>query len=744
MSYITKEFELNNIKEIYEFNKVAKQADCAVLLREGESVVLAAVAVEDERVEEDFLPLTVQYIEKAYAAGKIPGGFVKRETKPGDFETLTSRVIDRSLRPLFPKGFNYPVVITVMVLSCADNADLQRISLNAASAALYTSTLPIDMSVTGIRIGKNKDGFIINPTLDELENGTLDLFVAGTKDQLLMIEMKVNSSEDVEVLETGMVDSMLDPMGSEEIITSFSVNELSEDELIKALELAGDAILQATTQYTKAFADVIKPKKEYHLLSEIYDEEIYQFIKDNFSKQIKKATNQLAKSERSSALKNILQEILKTKEWDDEQIDVVEAMLNLVKREIVRSQILDEGIRADGRKLNEVREISIETNILPKAHSSVLFTRGQTQALAVLTLGSDQDMQAYEHLTSSSTQYERLMLNYNFPGFCVGEAKPLRAPGRRELGHGNLAKRAIECTIRPEFDMSARIVSEILESNGSSSMATVCASSLSLKAANVPTQKLIAGVAMGLITDENRYAILTDIMGLEDHDGDMDFKVAGSQDGITALQMDIKLGGISYEILKEALYQAREARLHILNIMQEAEKNIVINEKVLPTTVSFDIDASKIVDIIGQAGKTIKEIIEKFEVAIDLDREKGGVKVQGRDKDKVEGAVEHIKNIVSKSFSRGGFNKRQNSVSNSTVDYKKGEIIPVKIEKILKFGALAKLPDGNTGMIHISKLANKRVEKVEDIVQEGDEVNVHFVEQSNDGKISLALEGVKF
>ena len=744
MSCITKEFELNNTKEIYEFNKVAKQADSAVLLKEGETVILAAVAVEDERVEEDFLPLTVQYVEKAYAAGKIPGGFVKRETKPGDFETLTSRVIDRSLRPLFPKGFNYPVVITVMALSCAENADLQRVALNAAAAALYTSSLPIDVSVTGVRIGKNKDGFIVNPTLDELESGDLDLFVAGTKDQLLMIEMKVNSSEDVEVLETGMVDSMLDPMGAEEIIADFKINELSEDELVDALQLAGDAILRATTRYLEDFKDVIKPKKEYHLLSEIYDEEIYQFIKDNFSQQIKEATNQLAKSERSDALKNILKKILETKKYEDEQKDVVEAMLNLLKREIVRSQILDEGIRADGRKPNEVREISIETNILPKAHSSVLFTRGQTQALAVLTLGSNQDMQAYEHLTSSSTQYERLMLNYNFPGFCVGEAKPLRAPGRRELGHGNLAKRAIECTIRPEFDMSARIVSEILESNGSSSMATVCASSLSLKAADVPTQKLIAGVAMGLVTDEDKYAILTDIMGLEDHDGDMDFKVAGSQDGITALQMDIKLGGISYEILKEALYQAKEARLHILNIMQEAEKNIVINEKVLPTTVSFSIDASKIVDIIGQAGKTIREIIEKFEVAIDLDRDKGGVKVQGKDQEKVEGAVEHIKNIVSKSFSRGGFNKRQSNVSNSTVDYKKGEIIPVKIEKILKFGALAKLPDGNTGMIHISKLANKRVEKVEDIVNEGDSVNVHFVEQSKDGKISLALEGVKF
>jgi len=745
MSYIEKKFDLNEIKERYEFNKVAKQADSAVLLSEGDSVILATIAVEDEPVEEDFLPLTVQYIEKAYAAGKIPGGFIKRETKPGDFETLTSRIIDRSLRPLFPKGFNYPVVITVMVLSCSDDADLQRMSLNAASAALYTSTLPISSHVTGVRVGKKDNKLILNPTLLELEESTLDLYVAGTSKDLLMIEMKVNSTQDVAVYEAGMVDSMLDPVGSEEIITQFKVNEMDESELIEALKFAADAISKSSAQKEDSFEEVKKPKKEYEIKAEIFDENIYQFIKEKFSQKIKAIISRLAKSERNDELKKILQEIMASEaalenEWEKE---IVELMLNKIKREIVRAQIINDNIRADGRNLNEVRPIEIETNLLPRAHSSVLFTRGQTQALAVLTLGTDQDMQAYENLTSSGVQHERLMLNYNFPGFSVGEAKPARAPGRRELGHGNLAKRAIECTVKPEFDMSARIVSEILESNGSSSMATVCASSLALKAANVPTQKLVAGVAMGLVTEDDKYAILTDIMGLEDHDGDMDFKVAGTRDGITALQMDIKLGGISYQILEEALTQAKEARMHILNIMEEAASGIIINTKALPSTISFDVDASKIVDIIGQGGKTIREIIEKFEVAVDLDREKGGVKIQGKDRSNVEAAAEYIKNIINKPAKSFGKRGGNNLSTNNKVDYKKGEIIPATIEKILKFGALAKLPDGNIGMIHISKLSNSRVGSVEDIVKEGENVNTIFIEQQRDGKISLALEGVR-
>ncbi len=739
MSYVCKTFAQNGCDEKYEFGKVAKQADGSVLLTEGDTVVLAAVAVEPEPVEEDFLPLTVQYLEKSYAAGKIPGGFFKRETKPGDFETLTSRIIDRSLRPLFPKGFNYPVVISVTVLSCGEGADLQRLGLNAASAALFTSTLPVDLCVTGVRVGKIEGELKVNPSLEDLASSSLDMFVAGTGEQLLMIEMKANGTTNLEVTEPVMVDAIMEPMSGVQTISSYNVNEMDEAELVEVLKLAGSVINENTTAYQADFKAAAKEKKAYTLATEVSDETVYKYIKSNFEAKIKAATNQLAKTERSDALKLIRNEILATDEavsgeWDKELVDL---LVGKIKKEIVRKQILEEKVRADGRALNEVRPISIETNILPRAHSSVLFTRGQTQALAVLTLGSDQDRQAHESLTSSGTQYENLMLHYNFPGFSVGEAKPSRAPGRRELGHGNLAKRAVECTINPDFDMSIRIVSEILESNGSSSMATVCASSLALKAADVPTEKLIAGVAMGLVVEGDKHAVLTDIMGLEDHDGDMDFKVAGSREGITALQMDIKLGGINYQILEEALEQAKEARLHILGLMEKAESEIVLNTGALPSSISFEVDASKIVDIIGQAGKTIREIIEKFDVSIDLDRERGGVKVQGSDKSKVDGAVDHIKNIVENSKGRAG--KPQ---PNKACDYEKGQVLDGNVEKVLKFGALVKLPDGNTGMVHISKLANRRVDSVESVVSEGEAVKVQFIEQGKDGKISLAMEGV--
>ncbi|MDQ1339520.1 MAG: polyribonucleotide nucleotidyltransferase, partial [Campylobacterota bacterium] len=416
MSYKKKEFQINNCSEKYEFGKVAKQADGSVLLTEGDTVVLAAVAVDSEPVEEDFLPLTVQYLEKSYAIGIIPGGFIKREKIPGDFETLTARIIDRSLRPLFPKGFNYPVVITVTVLSCAEGADLQRIGLNAASAALFVSSLPVDICVTGVRIGKIDNELRLNPSIGDLKNSALDLFVAGTGSQVLMIEMKANGTTKTEIMESFMIDPILEPMSGIEPITTYNTNEMNENELMEALKIASVAIDEATTAYKNSFEDSVKEKKEYELKTEELNENVYKFIKENFSQKIKNATNQLAKSERSDALKDILKEILNTNEalQQEWQKNMVEPALNKIKKEIVRAQILNEKIRADGRALNQVRPIAIETNILPRAHSSVLFTRGQTQALAVLTLGSDQDRQSYETLTISGTQHESLMINYNF------------------------------------------------------------------------------------------------------------------------------------------------------------------------------------------------------------------------------------------------------------------------------------------------------------------------------------------
>lgn len=712
--------EINGNLEVFDIDKVAKQAAGAVLMRQGKSVVLATVAREEKPVEEDFLPLTVQYIEKAYAAGKIPGGYVKRETKPSDAETLTARIIDRSLRPLFPKGYAYPTQIVVMVLSADPQVDLQVMSLNAASVALYLSDIPMKAPVCGVRIGRIEEKFVLNPNNEELKNSTLDLYVAGVKDELLMIEMRAlpNQKEDEIFIEAPYADVLTQT-------TSQSMNELSEDEILEALSLAQKAILNGSNAYEEAFSKH-KKSNDLNFKDEIENFELLAFIENNFHDQIAQAINQMAKSERASELNKIAEKILNFEsatKWDEESI--LNALAK-VKHKIVRSQILNTKKRADGRNLNEVRPIAIETNILPNAHGSCLFTRGQTQALVVATLGSENDAQMVDVLTEKNPINERFMVNYNFPGFSVGEASPIKAPGRRELGHGNLAKRALYPSIDENYPYVIRLVSEILESNGSSSMATVCGGSLALRAAGVPSLKLVAGVAMGLIFEGDQYAILTDIMGLEDHDGDMDFKVAGSKDGITALQMDIKLGGIDQKILKEALYQAKEGRIHILNIMEEALKEIVVNEEVLPKLELFNVDPSKIVDIIGQAGKTIKEIIEKFGVSIDLDREKGEVKIAGNENEQIKAAKDYIINITSsQKNNKKGFKEKDLS------SFEIGEEFEGKVKKITNFGAFIELKNGIDGLLHNSKSKNLNL-------SENQILKVKVSEIKN-GKISVDL-----
>lgn len=712
--------EINKNTEIFNIDKVAKQAAGAVLMRQGKSVVLATVAREEKQVEEDFLPLTVQYIEKAYAAGKIPGGYVKRETKPSDVETLTARIIDRSLRPLFPKGYAYPTQIVVMVLSADPKVDLQVMSLNAASVALYLSDIPMKAPVCGVRIGKIDGNFILNPNNEELQNSTLDLYVAGVKDELLMIEMRAlpDQKENEIFIEAPYADVLTQT-------TSQNMNELSEDEILEALNLAQKAILNGSNAYEEAFSKHEK-NSQIELKNEIEYPEILAFIENNFQKQIKEAINQMAKSERASELNKIAKEISNleiAKEWSEES---VLNTLAKVKRKLIREQILNEGKRADGRSLNEVRPINIETNILPNAHGSCLFTRGQTQALVVATLGGENDAQMIDLLTEKNPISERFMVNYNFPGFSVGEASPIKAPGRRELGHGNLAKRALYPSVDENYPYVIRLVSEILESNGSSSMATVCGGSLALKAAGVPSLKLVAGVAMGLIFEDNKYAVLTDIMGLEDHDGDMDFKVAGSKDGITALQMDIKLGGIDQEILKQALYQAKEGRIHILNIMEEAAKEIIVNEEVLPKLELFSVDPSKIVDIIGQAGKTIKEIVEKFGVSIDLDREKGEVKIAGSQNEQIKAAKDYIINITS---SQKGTKK--GSKDKDISGFELGQEFQGIVKKIAPFGAFVELKNGVDGLLHSSKSKHLNL-------SENQSLKVKISEIKN-GKISVDL-----
>ena len=725
--------EVNNQVEIFDLNKVAKQASGAVLLRVKNTVVLATVAREDVQVEEDFLPLTVQYIEKAYAAGKIPGGYVKRETKPGDFETLTARIIDRSLRPLFPKGYAYPTQIVVMVLSADPEVDLQVVSLNAASVALYLSDIPVNRPVCGVRVGYIDDKFVINPSNSELKQSAIDLYVAGTKDELLMIEMRSLPQQTTQLIPMVAIEPMIDPSLSDSMAQKQVMNEFSEDKMVEAIDFAGKAILRASSAYEEAFKEHKKEDAALELKPEIENENIAIYIDKFYKAEVKNAINQMAKSERASELGKIAKqissdEVAQKEGWDE---DVISNVLGKYKKKIVREQIINEGVRADGRGLEEVRPISIETNVLPNAHGSCLFTRGQTQALVVATLGTDSDAQMYDILTEKAPLVEKFMFNYNFPGFSVGEASPLKAPGRRELGHGNLAKRALAPSIDLASPYTIRVVSEILESNGSSSMASVCGGSLALRAAGVNTPKLVAGVAMGLIFEGDKHAVLTDIMGLEDHDGDMDFKVAGTSDGITALQMDIKLGGISLEVLKEALYQAKRGREHILALMTQADKNIEINEDVLPKLELFSVDPSKIVDIIGQAGKTIKEIIEKCEVSIDLDREKGEVKIAGGAKKNVDAAKDYIISITSKENSRS-FGKKPFKHDKDRVKptFNIGDEFVGSVKSVVDFGVFIELKDGVDGLLHISKIKSP--------LNVGDQVKVCVSEQKGN-KISLSL-----
>ncbi len=716
-------FEVNNHIEEYEFDKVARQANGAAWLKVGNTVILATITVDrEESIQGDFLPLTVQYLEKTYAAGKIPGGFFKRETKPSDFETLTSRLVDRSLRPVFPKGFSHPTQITIMVLSVDSEADLQRLALNAASAAMLNSDLPFKNSVTGVRLGKIDGKIEINPTNTQMQDSTLDLFIAGSKEDLLMIEMRTLGSVETEVIPAPMIDPMIDPSLASETINTVVSNAMGEDELIDVIGIAQDALEVANTQFEEAMIPLAKASEEVVFIEEVSNSEIYAYVEKEYKAQIEDAIAQMAKSERNSALKHIAKEIEASEvasEW--EYAEIKSSVVNF-KRKLVRDQIINEGKRADGRTLTQVRPITIETNVLPNAHASCLFTRGQTQALVVLTVGGNKDAQMFENLTTEGTQNEAFMLHYNFPGFSVGEASPVGAPKRRELGHGNLGKRALEAALDAK-GRTVRLVSEILESNGSSSMATVCGGYLALRAAEVDMSDPIAGIAMGLVTEGDKHAVLTDIMGLEDHDGDMDFKVAGSYDGITAMQMDIKLGGISKELLREALAQAKQGRSHILDIMKEAEDAIVIDEENLPSMDIFSIDPSRVGDVIGQAGKVIREIIEKFEVAIDIDKKEGNVRVSGGSKRGVEGAREHIQNLLS-------------TPKEKAPEYHVGDLCMGKVKRIVDFGAFIELPGGIDGLLHISKISKERVSNVADVLSIDEEIEVEILEFKGN-KISL-------
>ena len=714
------DIKINGKEQKFILNKVARQADSSIWWQEGNTVMLATLTYNpDEVIEEDFVPLVVQYVERAYAVGKIPAGFVKREQKPGDFETLTARIVDRSLRPLFPRDYGYDTIITIMALSADEDSDLQVGAMNAAAACMYMSSLPFAKMVHGVRVTRVDGKIIFNPTLSQLEKGDFNLFVTGTKDELLMIEYASQGQEEIEIIP--VEDVMLDGAPLENTIVKYRTNEISEDELVDILKQAQEKIKEGAKIYEEALKEFVKPKIEFEKREEVDLTPYIKLIKEKYADELREIIKHLSKSERDYLLKQFAKKIAKAL-GEEENFDAILKAVKEVKREIVRGMILHEGIRADGRKLDEIRPITIETNILPRAHGSCLFTRGQTQALAVATRGGDMDAQVYANLTDKEEKLEKFMLHYNFPAFAVGEAVRLGPPSRRELGHGNLAKRAIEPLIDPEFDETVRVVSEILESNGSSSMATVCAASLALKAAKVPLLKLAAGIAMGMVSEGDKYAILTDIMGLEDHDGDMDFKVAGTFDGIIAMQMDIKLGGIALDILKEALYQARDARAFILEKMENAAANIKYNEDVLPKSVSFKVEPDKIIDIIGTAGKTVKEIIAKFGITIDLDRETGKVKIYGDDYEQMHAAKDYILNVICKDDTP------------KIPQFEVGSVLEGVIKRKVPFGMFVEIAPDVEGLLHVSKLNGHSLDEFE----EGQKIKVKVLSQSG-FKIELAL-----
>ncbi len=687
MDFIT--ITSSNKTEEFALKQVAKQATSSLMYRLGKTIILASVCVEREPVSEDFLPLVVQFLEKSYAAGKIPGGFVKREGRAQDFEILTSRLIDRTLRPLFPKNYRYPTQITLMVLSHDIENDLQVSALNAASAALFLSHIAPIKSVSACRIARIDNEFIINPSTSLLNQSSLDLFVSGTKESLNMIEMR--------------------SLGQK-------LNALEEPLMLKALELAQKSLKETCTLYEEVFT----PHQNELLFKEsqgiIFNERLLDLLKNQYFDEIIKGIESSALSERENVFNEIARKI--SEAHSEFSLEEIEWSLEKVKKTEIRRMIIKDKIRPDKRALEEVRPILIESDLLPMAHSSILFTRGQTQSLVVGVLGTDNDAQTHESLEHKAPIKERFMFHYNFPPFCVGEASSIGATSRRELGHGNLAKRALETSIKNK-EQVIRLVSEILESNGSSSMASVCAGSLALYASGVEIYDLVAGVAMGMVSEGQDHAILSDISGLEDAEGDMDFKIAGNLEGITAMQMDTKMSGIQLEVLYQALLQAKKAREHILKIMHEAKEKIVINFSHLPATEIFNVAPDKIVEIIGQGGRVIREIVEKFEVKIDLNKPSGEVKIMGN-KERVLKTKEFILNYL-------------HSLDQELEQYAIDEVLEAQVKRIVDFGAFLSLPKGGEGL-----LRKQNMDRCQVVLKEGDSIKCRVI-SFNKGKIALDL-----
>jgi len=670
-----------------ETGHLAKQANGSVLVRYGESAVLVtASAAKAPREGIDFFPLSVDYLEMTYAAGKIPGGFFKREGRPSEREVLISRFIDRPLRPLFPDHFMNDVQIIATVLSADDENDPDVVAIAGASAALEISDIPFNGPIAGVRVGRIDGQFLINPPLSMMKDSELDIIVAGSQDAVVMVEGSARSVPEEVVLEAIM----------------FGHRQLQD-------------IIQVQRDLR---AKVGKPKMQVTVPS--IEPELVAAVRQRAEPGLRAALSLPVKQERSLAVRTLVSEI--TEEFTQtagENISAqVRSILGTLQEEIIREGIIREGKRIDGRSPTDIRPISCEVGVLPRTHGSALFTRGETQVMATTTLGTAQDEQRIDSLLGESSK--AFMLHYNFPPFSVGEVRPLRAPSRREIGHGNLAERAISYVLPAAevFPYTIRIVSEVLESNGSSSMATVCGSILSLMDAGVPIKEPVAGIAMGLIKEGDRFVVLSDILGDEDHVGDMDFKVAGTRSGVTAIQMDIKISGLSRDILAQALAQARAGRLYILDIMSTtiAAPRSEISPRA-PRIVTLQVKPDKVSTIIGPGGKTIKNIIAQTGVKIDVEDD-GRVMVASPDKNSIEEAVKLIRGLVEEA--------------------EIGKTYVGKVRKITDFGAFVEILPGVDGLVHISQLDTKRVNNVRDILKEGDEVLVKVLEIDPQGKIRLS------
>ncbi len=679
---------------IIETGKMAKQANASVLVRYGDTVVLVtAVMAQKPREGIDFFPLLVDYEERLYAVGKIPGGFIKREGRPAESAVLAARMIDRPLRPLFPESFRNDVQVTTTVLSVEPDNEPSLAGMIGASAALHISEIPFAGPIGGVKVGRVNGEFIINPTVGQMEKSDLQLVLAGTKDAIMMVEA--------------------------------GANEITEDDALEGI-LYGHSVIKEIVAFIEKIRDEVGKPKIIPVLDEP-NPEINKKVRDYATVKMVSAIKTGDKLEREALIEQVKEE---TKTYFCETLsedyqaalrDINDVLETIVKEEVRRMIAVDK-IRPDGRGLSEIRPITCEVGILPRAHGSGLFTRGQTQVLNVCTLGRVSEEQILDGL--GDDQSKRYIHHYNFPGYSVGEVRPVRSPGRREIGHGALAERALLPVIPSEedFPYTIRLVSEVLESNGSSSQASVCGSTLSLMNAGVPIKKPVAGVAMGLLKDGDDFAILTDIQGLEDHFGDMDFKVAGTKDGITAIQMDIKVKGIDRAILKQALAQAREGRLFILGKMLE-----VISEPskelspYAPRIIRFSIDPDRIRDVIGPGGKIIRKIVEETGAEIDIEDD-------GR--------------VFIAAVDAGAGEKAQQIIKRLTSDVEVGAVYMGKVTRLMNFGAFVEVLPGKEGLVHISQLAKERVAKVEDVVNVGDEIMVKVIEIDKQGRVNLSRKAV--